>query len=217
MDPTNPAGGADAPPAPAQPPAASSTPVTEETAAPSKGDWAGMAKSMRTVAETLPSLAARLEALEKGRAPASPSSTPMGAAGADAMAAVEEMRAELALRDAFDAHKVAADNPLRDLIKAAAKSARPPDLVEFVGRYAGLGVARAPAAPAPAPVTPPASPSNSGAPAATPSVAALPDNPLAWPAETVRALGPVKFREALSAYDQRVGRGDPLHALRRKR
>lgn len=212
MDPTNPGGGADAPPATAQPPAASSIPATEETAAPSKGDWAGMAKSMRTVAETLPSLAARLEALEKGKAPATPAAP---AAPADAMAAVEEMRAELALRDAFDAHKVAADNPLRDLIKAAAKSARPTDLAEFVGKYAGLG-ARAPAAGA-APITPPASPSNSGAPAATPTSAALPDNPLAWPAETVRALGPVKFREALSAYDQRVGRGDPLHALRRKR
>lgn len=60
--------------------------------------------------------------------------------------------------------------------------------------------------------TPPAAP----APAPTPGQEPLPENPLYYPAEVVRALGRERWRAALDAYDQRTGRGDPLAALRRR-
>jgi hypothetical protein len=207
MSEQNPGSGADAPVATPAVPAATPAAPVEETAAPSKGDWAGMAKSMRSVAETLPQMMSRLEALEgKGKAPPAPAPP-----ASDAMAAVEELRTELALRDAFDAHKVAAGNPLRELIATAVKASRPADVSAFVAKYAP---AAAPASVAAA-TTPPVAKSDAGAPAASPAQANLPADPRRWPADVVAKMSNEAFRAELEKYEATQGRRNPFSHLRK--
>jgi hypothetical protein len=189
------------PPVAAVPPAAPVAPPAPFVV--SKDEWVESRREQRQIRELLSKLT-----------PAAATTTPatVPTAPPDAMAAVEELRQEIALRDAFDAHKVAAGNPLRELIATAAKASKPPDLAAFVGKYAGAAAAT----PAPAVVTPPAAPSNTGTPAATPAQASLPADPRHWPRETVAAMTTEAWRAELEKYEASQGRRNPLAHLRRR-
>jgi hypothetical protein len=218
MSENTPGGGADATTATPTPEAGTTTStapvVAEVPASPSKGDWAGMVTSLREQTKRSQAIEGQLSALTETLAKLSPGKPATAAAtpsdGGQALAAIEAMRFDLSLEKAFGAHKIAEDHPLRELIETAARAAKPPDLREYVGRYAKAAVTGAS-------VTPPIAPSNTGAPAASPSGAQLPENPMLWPPDVVRKLGKEAVRKALDEYDANQGRGDPLRAVRRKR
>lgn len=114
-----------------------------------------------------------------------------------------------------------ADRPLRE-VRLAQRLARTcnsaPEIVNTLHDFfAGGSAARGTSTPATASVVPPTAPSNTGAPAPTPgpSNGQLPDNPLLWPPDVVRACSAMEYRDALDSYERRQGRGDPLHGLRR--
>lgn len=212
--PENPSGAADAATATPTPAAGTPTatapvaaPTAPEIAAPSKDDWAGMAKSIREIAKSLSAV--------MPQQPPPKTETPKPAT-ADAVAeklAVLEFR--LGLKEAMSAAGIT-DRLLAEVVEKAAMQDKPADLAAYVAKYAALKPAGAPAA-IPAAVTPPIAPSNTGTPAPNPSAAALPDNPLLWPPDVVRKTSAADFQKALAEYDARTGKGDPLRALRRPR
>jgi hypothetical protein len=205
-------------------PAAGSTDTTATTTAsveianPSKGDWAGLNKTLRDQTAILSAQNERINALTdalakmSGAPPKTEPSKPADAAAV--MAEVSALKFQLALKDALSGAGIT-DRSFAELVEKAALSEKPTDLAAFVARYAPLAP-RAAAAPA-ATAAPPTAPSNTGAPQAAPSSGQLPENPMHWPADTVRKLGPEGFRKALDDYDARTGKGDPLRALRRRR
>jgi hypothetical protein len=160
----------------------------------SKEEWLDFRREVRSVKEQL------------GKAPPVVNNTTTAPTPAPDLAAqLEEMRTDLALRDAFDAHRVAAGNPLRELITTAAKASKPPDLAAFVAKYAGMVAQPAPAAaPVPAPIVKPIAPSDTGA----------PDNPFKWGPEITKHMKDGEFHEAVKKWERTQGMGNPLAAMR---
>ena len=197
-------------PASAPPAAPAAAAPAPEVAAPSKDDWVGMVKSMRTIAD----------ALTKGALPAPAKPQPAPSADVATVAAdLAAVKRDLALERAFSAHGVAATSPLRELISIAAASANPPDLSAFVAQYARLGnsAVAPPATAPPAPVIPPIAPTNTGAPQAGPSATSTrTDNPRQWPPEKVNAMSVEEFRAEMAAYDARNGVGNPFRSMRQQ-
>lgn len=200
------------------PPDGGSAPPPQDTTAPvavvtapapeefklSKQEWLDFRREMRSKLErpTTPA--------DEGKAKASP------AVPADATASkLADLEFRLELKDAISAAGIA-DRTFAELVEKAARAERPTDMAAFVAKYAGFAPRPATAAAAPAAPAPTA-PSNTGAAAAAPSSGQLPDNPLLWDAATVRKTGAVAWRKALEEYDARTGKGDPLHALRRRK
>lgn len=155
--------------------------------------------------------AAVMELLKKsGAATAAPAPA---AAPADpaAMAAIEGIKFTLDLERALRKHGVP-DGPVADLITAAATAAKPADLAAYVAQYAKIGSGTPPA-----PVVPTATaPSNTGPPAANPSTASIPDNPLEWSPDVLAKFTPDEFHQALAKYEQKSGRGNPFASMRQR-
>lgn len=218
MDPNTPGGGADAPtvtPTPAVGSTTTTAPVTTtEVAAPSKGDWAGFQKTLREQTQLIASITEKLNTLG---APAA-KTEPAKPADASALAQqVADLNRRISIRDALASAGVT-DPRVAARVERVAKAENPSDLGSFVTEFLADFVPAKPAAAAAiVPVAPPAAPSNTGPPAASPAGAQLPENPMHWPPDVVRKLGTEAVRKALDEYDAKHGRGDPLRAIRRKR
>jgi hypothetical protein len=221
MSDQNNSGGADATTATPAPEAGSTTTtaaVPVEVAAPSKGDWAGMAKSQRETNERLNAVAEQVSKLVGALAPQAKAEPSKPADAATVSAQLAALEFKLSLKEAIGSAGIT-DRSFAELVEKAAIAEKPADLAAFVAKYAPLAPRAAAAATATAaPAAPsPTAPSNTGAATAAPSAVQLSDNPLLWDAATVRKAGPVAWRKALEEYDARTGKGDPLHALRRRK
>ena len=120
--------------------------------------------------------------------------------GGDAMQEIVALKRQLALKDAFDEHRIP-QGPMRKLIEQAAQAGNVSDVRAFVAEYAALGTQpAAPSQPAQsAPVT------NTGAPSAQ-SSAFIPENPSALLPEVVANMTPAQKRAHWMAFRAKSNR-----------
>lgn len=182
-------------------------PTGDESANPSKRDWADNAKAIRDVKAQNQQILERLASLSPASPPAAgnaPAKNEPSAPAADAaLAEVRELRRTLDVKDAMLSAGVT-DSKARRLIELAVKAENPSDVGAFVTDYAAVlaKAAPVPATPTtPAAAAPPASPgrTDTGAPGVRPD-APLPDNPNKVPIETWKALSPEKRRAHLDSW-----------------
>lgn len=193
------------------PPAAPPAPTASAPFIPTKEEWVESRKEMRQIRELLmkqtgaPAVTNNVTA-----APAAPAST-----SPDLVAQVEDIKMDLAIERALRAAKVADNDPLAETLADLVKAKKPPDVAAFITQRAAA--LRPAGAAVPAPVVPPAAPSNTGAPASAPSAATtLPDDPRRWPPEVVEKLSPQEFRAALDKYTSAKSGINPLRHLRKR-
>lgn len=187
-------------------PAAATTTVPAVEAAPSKEDWAGLAKSLRTIAAALP------QVVKPAEAPKQVVKSDAAGDASTALAEIASLRFEIGLRDAMSAAGITT-GPVAELITKAAKADKPTDLTEYVAKYAGLGrVASAPVAP----IVPPVAPSNSGAPKG-PGSDTVSGDPRHWPEDVVKKMSVENFRKAVAEFEATAGgKQNPFARLRKR-
>lgn len=207
--PAVPPGGADAPPG--------IPPAPEPAAAPSHGDWAGMAKAIRATQAQGAELVAMVARLTAGATPATPAAPAPKPTGSAVEAELAEMKSRLALDEVLDDLGIPLTRERRNMMRQLHAAQRPADVGSWATKLvedAGWKVT-APAAVIP-PVTPatPATPFNPGAPASAGSTK-TPLDPAAVPQSVIDSWTP---EQAKAWYeDAKRAAGQFEHPFKRAR